>query len=411
MRNPLSDKIVDIKPSGIRKFFDIVSEMEDAISLGVGEPDFDTPWHIRDEGIYSLEKGRTFYTSNAGLKELKVEICNYLKRRFDLTYDYAKEVLVTVGGSEAIDIALRTMVNPGDEVLIPQPSYVSYEPCAILADAVPVIINLKAENEFRLTAQELRDAITDKTKVLVLPFPNNPTGAIMEREDLEAIAEVILEKDLFVISDEIYGELTYKEDHVSIANIPGMQERTILINGFSKSYAMTGWRLGYACGPSVIIEQMLKIHQFAIMCAPTTSQYAAVEALRNGERGQTPWTPAVNTLLEINARLRSIEARGIDAERAEIASRAKAVRDALTSTTLEMVPENPSNAVTALRCPASNAKAIIERAKTGYGMWLCPNGGALCDEVFRIGHIGAITEEDNDRLIDCLTSLSAEGLF
>jgi len=229
MRNPLSDKIVDIKPSGIRKFFDIVSEMEDAISLGVGEPDFDTPWHIRDEGIYSLEKGRTFYTSNAGLKELKVEICNYLKRRFDLTYDYAKEVLVTVGGSEAIDIALRTMVNPGDEVLIPQPSYVSYEPCAILADAVPVIINLKAENEFRLTAQELRDAITDKTKVLVLPFPNNPTGAIMEREDLEAIAEVILEKDLFVISDEIYGELTYKEDHVSIANIPGMQERTIPI--------------------------------------------------------------------------------------------------------------------------------------------------------------------------------------
>lgn len=283
MRNPLSDKIVDIKPSGIRKFFDIVSEMEDAISLGVGEPDFDTPWHIRDEGIYSLEKGRTFYTSNAGLKELKLEICNYLKRRFDLTYDYVKEVLVTVGGSEAIDIALRTMVNPGDEVLIPQPSYVSYEPCAILADAVPVIINLKPENDFRLTAGELREAITDKTKVLVLPFPNNPTGAIMEREDLEAIAEVILEKDLFVISDEIYGELTYKGDHVSIANIPGMKERTILINGFSKSYAMTGWRLGYACGPSVIIEQMLKIHQFAIMCAPTTSQYAAVEALRNGD--------------------------------------------------------------------------------------------------------------------------------
>ena len=294
MRNPLSDKIVDIKPSGIRKFFDIVSEMEDAISLGVGEPDFDTPWHIRDEGIYSLEKGRTFYTSNAGLKELKVEICNYLKRRFDLTYDYAKEVLVTVGGSEAIDIALRTMVNPGDEVLIPQPSYVSYEPCAILADAVPVIINLKAENEFRLTAQELRDAITDKTKVLVLPFPNNPTGAIMEREDLEAIAEVILEKDLFVISDEIYGELTYKEDHVSIANIPGMQERTILINGFSKSYAMTGWRLGYACGPSVIIEQMLKIHQFAIMCAPTTSQYAAVEALRNGDEDVREMREAYN---------------------------------------------------------------------------------------------------------------------
>lgn len=283
MRNPLSDKIVTIKPSGIRKFFDIVSEMEDAISLGVGEPDFDTPWHIRDEGIYSLEKGRTFYTSNAGLKELKTEICHYLHRRFALEYDPAHEVLVTVGGSEAIDIALRAMVNPGDEVLIPQPSYVSYEPCAILADAVPVIINLKAENEFRLTAQELRDAITDKTKVLILPYPNNPTGAIMEREDLEAIAKVIAEKDIFVISDEIYSELTYKNDHVSIAGMPGMRERTILINGFSKSYAMTGWRLGYACGPRLILDQMLKIHQFAIMCAPTTSQYAAVEALRNGD--------------------------------------------------------------------------------------------------------------------------------
>lgn len=283
MRNPLSEKIVTIKPSGIRKFFDIVSEMDDAISLGVGEPDFDTPWHIRDEGIYSLEKGRTFYTSNAGLKELKVEICNYLKRRFDLEYDFAHEVLVTVGGSEAIDIALRAMIDPGDEVLIPQPSYVSYEPCAVLADAVPVFINLKAENQFRLTAQELRNAITDKTKVLVLPFPNNPTGAIMERKDLEAIAEVVLEKDLFVISDEIYSELTYGRDHVSIAQIPGMKERTILINGFSKSYAMTGWRLGYACGPAPVIEQMLKIHQFAIMCAPTTSQYAAVEAMKNGD--------------------------------------------------------------------------------------------------------------------------------
>lgn len=283
MRNPLSDKIVNIPPSGIRKFFDIVNEMKDAISLGVGEPDFDTPWHIREEGIYSLEKGRTFYTSNAGLKPLKAEICEYLKRRCDVTYDPDREIIVTVGGSEAIDIALRAMINPGDEVLIPQPSYVSYEPCAVLADAVPVIINLKAENEFRLTAQELRDAITDKTKVLVLPFPNNPTGAIMEKKDLEEIAEVILEKDLFVISDEIYSELTYKADHVSIASIPGMQERTILINGFSKSYAMTGWRLGYACGPKIIIEQMLKIHQFAIMCAPTTSQYAAVEALRNGD--------------------------------------------------------------------------------------------------------------------------------
>lgn len=294
MRNPLSEKIVTIKPSGIRKFFDIVSEMDDAISLGVGEPDFDTPWHIRDEGIYSLEKGRTFYTSNAGLKELKGEICNYLKRRFELEYDPAHEVLVTVGGSEAIDIALRAMIDPGDEVLIPQPSYVSYEPCAVLADAVPVFINLKAENQFRLTAQELRDAITDKTKVLVLPFPNNPTGAIMERKDLEAIAEVVLEKDLFVISDEIYSELTYGRDHVSIAQIPGMKERTILINGFSKSYAMTGWRLGYACGPRLILDQMLKIHQFAIMCAPTTSQYAAVEALRNGDRDVQEMREAYN---------------------------------------------------------------------------------------------------------------------
>ena len=240
MRNPLSKTITTIEPSGIRKFFDIVSEMDDAISLGVGEPDFDTPWHIRDEGIYSLEKGRTFYTSNAGLKELKIEICNYLKRRFGLEYDYSKETLVTVGGSEGIDIALRAMVDSGDEVLIPQPSYVSYEPCAVLAGAVPVIINLKAENEFRLTAQELRDAVTEKTKVLVLPYPNNPTGAIMEKEDLEAIAEVIREKDLFVISDEIYSELTFKGDHVSIASLPGMRERTILINGFSKSYAMTG---------------------------------------------------------------------------------------------------------------------------------------------------------------------------
>lgn len=283
MRNPLADKVVEIKPSGIRKFFDIVSEMQDAISLGVGEPDFDTPWHIRDEGIYSLERGKTFYTSNSGLKELRTEICNYLKRRVDVQYDWAKEVLITVGGSEAIDIGLRAMINPGDEVLIPQPSYVSYEPCAILAGATPVIINLKAENEFRLTAKELEDAITDKTKILILPFPNNPTGAIMEREDLEAIAEVIIKHDLFVMSDEIYSELTYKDAHVSIASLPGMKERTILINGFSKAYAMTGWRLGYACGPKEIIQQMTKIHQFAIMCAPTTSQYAAVEALKNGD--------------------------------------------------------------------------------------------------------------------------------
>lgn len=283
MRNPLSKTITGIAPSGIRKYFDIVSEMEEAISLGVGEPDFDTPWHIRDEGIYSLEKGRTFYTSNAGLKELKEEICHYIKRKQGVTYDPTHEVLVTVGGSEAIDIGLRAMLNPGDEVLIPQPSYVSYEPCAVLAGGVPVIIELKGENEFRLTAQELEDAITDKTKVLILPFPNNPTGAIMERKDLEAIAEVIRKHDIFVISDEIYAELTYKEKHVSIVEIEGMQERTILINGFSKAFAMTGWRLGYACGPREIVEQMLKIHQFAIMCAPTTSQYAAVEALRNGD--------------------------------------------------------------------------------------------------------------------------------
>ena len=283
MRDPLSKQIKEIKPSGIRKFFDIVSEMTVAISLGVGEPDFDTPWHIRDEGIYSLEKGRTFYTSNAGLKELKVEICNYLKRSQNLDYNFNNEVIVTVGGSEAIDIGLRAMLDPGDEVLIPQPSYVSYEPCAILAGGVPVIIDLKNENEFRLTAQELEEAITEKTKVLILPFPNNPTGAIMEKKDLEAIAEVIIKHDLFVISDEIYAELTYKGEHVSIATLPGMQERTILINGFSKAYAMTGWRLGYACGPANIIEQMLKIHQFAIMCAPTTSQYAAVDALKNGD--------------------------------------------------------------------------------------------------------------------------------
>lgn len=283
MRNPLADKVVEIKPSGIRKFFDIVSEMEDAISLGVGEPDFDTPWHIRDEGIYSLEKGRTFYTSNAGLKELKEEICHYIKRKQGVTYDPRDEVLVTVGGSEAIDIGLRAMLNPGEEVLIPQPSYVSYEPCVVLAGGVPVIIELKGENEFRLTAQELEDAITEKTKVLILPFPNNPTGAIMERKDLEAIAEVIKKHDIFVMSDEIYAELTYKDKHVSIVEIEGMQERTVLINGFSKAYAMTGWRLGYACGPRAIIEQMIKIHQFAIMCAPTTSQYAAVEALRNGD--------------------------------------------------------------------------------------------------------------------------------
>lgn len=283
MRNPLAEKVTAIPPSGIRKFFDVVSEMKDAISLGVGEPDFDTPWHIREEGIYSLERGRTFYTSNAGLKELKTEICRYMQRRLELTYSPDKEVIVTVGGSEAIDMALRAMLNPGEEVLIPQPSYVSYEPCTILAGGVPVILELKAEHDFRLTAKQVAEAVTDKTKILILPFPNNPTGAILEREDLEAIAKVVLEKDIFVISDEIYSELSYKGEHVSIACIPGMQERTILINGFSKSYAMTGWRLGYACGPAEIVKQMIKIHQYAIMCAPTNSQYAAVEALRNGD--------------------------------------------------------------------------------------------------------------------------------
>lgn len=283
MRNPIGKKVVDIKPSGIRKFFDIVLETEGAISLGVGEPDFDTPWHIRDEGIYSLEKGRTFYTSNSGLKELRTEVANYIKRTQNVTYDPLKEIFITVGGSEAIDLAMRAMLDAGDEVLIPQPSYVSYEPCAVLADAVPVIIELKEENQFRLTAQEVFEKVTDKTKILVLPFPNNPTGAIMEKEDLEEIAKVVIEKDLYVLSDEIYGELTYSGKHVSIVSFPGMKERTILINGFSKAYAMTGWRLGYACGPAAIMEQMVKIHQYAIMCAPTTSQYAAVEALKNGD--------------------------------------------------------------------------------------------------------------------------------
>ena len=283
MRDPLSKTIVTIQPSGIRKFFDIVSEMKDAISLGVGEPDFDTPWHIRDEGIYSLEKGRTFYTSNSGLKELRMEIAKFLHRRYGLEYDFNKEMMITVGGSEAIDIAMRAMLDPGDEVLIPQPSYVSYYPCCILANGTPVIIELKAENEFRLKPEELEAAITPKTKLLVLPYPNNSTGAVMEKSDLEAIAEIIKKHDLYVLSDEIYSELTYTDNHVSIASLPGMKERTIVINGFSKSHAMTGWRLGYACGPEIIIKQMLKIHQYAIMCAPTTSQYAAIDAMKNGD--------------------------------------------------------------------------------------------------------------------------------
>ena len=284
MMHKLSEKVINIKPSGIRKFFDLVTEKKDVISLGVGEPDFDTPWHIREEGIYSFEKGRTFYTSNSGLKDLRIEISNYLKRRFGLNYDAMTETLVTVGGSEAIDLAIRALVNAGDEVIIPEPCYVSYKPCAILADAKVVTIDLKVENDFRLTAKELLEHITDKTKILVLPFPNNPTGAILEMEDLKAIAKVCIEKNIYVISDETYAELTYKGKHHSIAELEGMKERTIYINGFSKAYAMTGWRLGYACAPNEIIKEMTKIHQFAIMCAPTISQYAAIEALRNGDK-------------------------------------------------------------------------------------------------------------------------------
>ena len=280
MRSPLSKKIINIQPSGIRRFFDVANEMKDAISLGVGEPDFDTPWRIRDEGIFSLEKGRTFYTSNAGLKELRQEICRYLERKIHVSYDPMKETLVTVGGSEAIDVGPRCMLDPGDEVLIPQPSYVSYLPCTVMADGVPVTVPLKYENEFKLTVEDLEEYTTPKTKILIMPFPNNPTGSIMTREDLEPVAEFVKEHDLYVISDEIYSELTYQTEHVSIASLPGMRERTVVINGFSKGFAMTGWRLGYCCGPEAIIEQMTKLHQFAIMCAPTTSQYAAVEALR-----------------------------------------------------------------------------------------------------------------------------------
>lgn len=283
MTKELSKKVLEIKPSGIRKFFDLVSEMKDVISLGVGEPDFDTPWHVREEGIYSLEKGKTFYTSNSGLKPLRQEISNYINRTQGIEYNPNNEIIVTVGGSEAIDIGIKALVNDGDEVIIPQPSYVSYVPCTLLANAKPVIIKLKEENEFRLTSDDLKAAITNKTKILILPFPNNPTGSIMERKDLEEIAKIIIEKDIYVISDEIYSELTYKNKHISIAAISGMKERTILINGFSKAYAMTGWRLGYACAPAEIIKQMTKIHQYTIMCAPTTSQYAAVEALKNGD--------------------------------------------------------------------------------------------------------------------------------
>ena len=283
MRNPLSKKIVQVEPSGIRKFFDVANEMEDVISLGVGEPDFDTPWRIREEGIFSLERGRTFYTSNAGLQELRDEICKYLDRKIHVSYDPKKETMVTVGGSEAIDVALRCMLDQGDEVLIPQPSYVSYLPCTVMADGVPVIVELKNENQFKLTVEDMADKVSERTKILVLPFPNNPTGSIMTKEDLEPIAEFVKEHDLYVISDEIYSELSYQGEHVSIASLPGMRERTVVINGFSKGFAMTGWRLGYCCGPQAILKQMIKLHQFAIMCAPTNSQYAAIEGLRNCE--------------------------------------------------------------------------------------------------------------------------------
>lgn len=277
--------VLDMKPSGIRKFFDIVSEMPDAISLGVGEPDFDTPWHVVDEGIYSLERGKTYYTSNSGLMELREEICKWYERKYNVSYNAATEALITVGGSEGIDLALRAMLNPGDEVIIPEPSYVSYVPCVSLAGGKPVTIDLKNENKFKLTEEDLASHITDKTKVLILSYPNNPTGAIMTKEDLEPIAKLAIKHDLYVISDEIYSELTYTEEpHCSIASLPGMSERTIVINGFSKAFAMTGWRLGYALAPSSIAKLMVKIHQFCIMCAPTTSQYAAIEALRNGDK-------------------------------------------------------------------------------------------------------------------------------
>ncbi len=280
----LNPVVKNIPPSGIRKFFDIAAEMEDAISLGVGEPDFVTPWHIRDEGIYSLEKGMTYYTANAGLKELRFEISRYLNRRFSLTYDALSQVVVTVGGSEAIDLCIRALIEPGDEVLIPEPCFVCYRPITTLSGGVPVSIVTKAENDFRLTADELKAAITDKTKLLVLPFPNNPTGAVMSKSDIEEIAEVLKGTDIIVLADEIYAELTYgDEKHFSIAQIPEMYERTVLVSGFSKTYAMTGWRLGYACGHPDIIAAMTKLHQFAIMSAPTTAQYAAIEALKNGD--------------------------------------------------------------------------------------------------------------------------------
>lgn len=283
MHRELNKAAMNIPPSGIRKFFDIVTTMKDAISLGVGEPDFDTPWHIREEGIYSLEKGRTFYTSNAGLFELREEICNYLDRRFEMKYNHLDECIVTVGGSEGIDLVLRAITNPGDEILIPEPSFVCYKPCTAFAGGVPVPIDLKAENEFRITKEQIEEKITPKTKAIILSYPSNPTGGIMEREHLEEIIEVIIKNDIIVISDEIYAELTYGAKHISIATLPGMRERTIVVSGFSKAYAMTGWRIGYAVAPPMFIDVMKKIHQYAIMCSPTTSQYAALEAAKNGD--------------------------------------------------------------------------------------------------------------------------------
>ena len=284
MQSMLSEASKQIQPSAIRKFFDVVNEMDGAISLGVGEPDFVTPWHIREAGIYSLEKGSTHYTANTGILELKNEICKYTKRRQNLDYDYKKQVIVTVGGSEAIDICIRAVVNPGDEVIIPEPSFVCYKPCTILAGGVPVVLKTKAENNFKITPEELEAAITPKTKLLILPYPNNPTGAIMTKEELEKLAEVLKGKNILILSDEIYGELSYDKPHVSIASInEEMYEKTIVVNGFSKAFAMTGWRLGYVLGNSELVSAMTKIHQYAIMCAPTTSQYAAVEAMRNGD--------------------------------------------------------------------------------------------------------------------------------
>ena len=284
MRDFINETVRALPPSGIRRFFNLASEMKDVVSLGVGEPDFLTPWNIREEAIYSLEKGRTVYTANAGLMELRKELSHYLKRKYSLEYDPASQLLITVGGSEAIDVALRTILMPGDEVLIPEPSFVSYKPCAIMAGGKAVVVPLHGENGFKLTVRDLEGLVTEKTKVLVFPYPGNPTGATMSKKDMEELCRFICEKDLFVLSDEIYAELTYDEPHTSIASMPGMYERTLVINGFSKAFSMTGWRLGYAAGPKELLEQMTKVHQFAIMCAPTTSQYAAIEALKNCDR-------------------------------------------------------------------------------------------------------------------------------